>query len=222
MTAVTMIEAPRGGYVLIHVPGDWGRGVRLYVGRFPVTNEEYLRYVEAEHVKPPRYWQIPGFDDPRQPVVGVTQSAALGYCQWAGLTLPTEAQWEHACGMQPPSELDMMAWHAGNSEERLRPVGGKAPNSFGLHDMLGNVWEWCLDDLTENTSDFSLVIDVGRRDGGRATPVHKAAGTDARVGAIRGGSWRSAANRTSRRSRVSQDARMTADDVGFRPALVLE
>lgn len=207
--------------MLVHVPGHWDGGERLYLGRCPVTNEEYQRYLEATQVKPPRYWETPGLDDPRQPVVGVTRAAALAYCEWAGLTLPTEGQWEHACGVQSPSELDTMAWHAGNSEERLHPVGGKAPNGYGLYDMLGNVWEWCLDDLTEDTSDFSVVIDVGRRHGERATPVRKNAGSDVRVGAIRGGSWRTAAGRTSRRSRVSQDARLVADDVGFRPAIIL-
>ncbi|MEV7427525.1 MULTISPECIES: formylglycine-generating enzyme family protein [unclassified Streptomyces] len=66
-----------------------------------------------------------------------------------GYRLPTEAEWEHACraGASGPryGPLDEIAWHRGNSGERIRAVGGKLPNSWGLHDMIGNVWEWCWD-----------------------------------------------------------------------------
>ncbi|MGW2205230.1 formylglycine-generating enzyme family protein [Streptomyces sp. NPDC001774] len=66
-----------------------------------------------------------------------------------GYRLPTEAEWEHACraGTAGPryGPLDEIAWHRGNSEERLHEVGGRRPNAWGFHDMLGNVWEWCWD-----------------------------------------------------------------------------
>lgn len=70
-------------------------------------------------------------------------SAADGY------RLPTEAEWEHACraGTSGPryGPLDDIAWYRGNSGERPHPAGGRLPNAWGLHDMLGNVWEWCWD-----------------------------------------------------------------------------
>jgi formylglycine-generating enzyme required for sulfatase activity len=65
--------------------------------------------------------------------------------------LPTEAEWEYACragsttGVLPPAELDKVAWYAANSGGQMRTVGQKSPNAWGLHDMLGNVAEWCSD-----------------------------------------------------------------------------
>lgn len=66
-----------------------------------------------------------------------------------GYRLPTEAEWEYACraGTTGPhyGPLDEIAWYRGNSQERIHDVGGKRPNSWGLSDMIGNVWDWCWD-----------------------------------------------------------------------------
>ena len=66
-----------------------------------------------------------------------------------GYRLPTEAEWERACRAETTGprhgNLDAIAWYRDNSGGRPHDVGGKQPNAWGLHDTLGNVWEWCWD-----------------------------------------------------------------------------
>ena len=128
----------------------------LYMGRYPVTNEEYGEFLEAvDGVSEPRYWNDSRFNRPRQPVVGVSRDEVRRYAEWVGLRLPSEAEWEYACRAgtrtryhtgDADADLDRAGWHAANSGGRLHAVGGKAPNAFGLFDMHGNVLEWVEDD----------------------------------------------------------------------------
>lgn len=66
-----------------------------------------------------------------------------------GYRLPTEAEWEYAClagtSTETYGELDEIAWHRANSNWSNHPVGLKAPNAWGLYDMIGHVWEWVWD-----------------------------------------------------------------------------
>lgn len=104
------------------------------------------------------------------PIAGITRTEAEEFARRLGTKtggkvryrLPTEAEWEFAClaGTEPdpsrvPSydDLNPLAWYSspyeGHPSMRLtavRPVGTRAPNPWGLHDMLGNVWEWVHDD----------------------------------------------------------------------------
>jgi formylglycine-generating enzyme required for sulfatase activity len=100
-----------------------------------------------------RHWGRSG-----EPAIRISYYAATRFCEWLSektgrkYRLPTEAEWEYACraGAAPGAipaggpPLDEAAWYADNSDDEPRPVATKAPNAWGLHDMLGNVAEWCV------------------------------------------------------------------------------
>jgi len=127
----------------------------FWLGRYPVTNAEYSRFLDAYPDHPrPKFWHHAAFSEPAQPVVGISWDDAQAFCQWLGGALPTEAQWEYACRAgtdthywsgEDESDLALVSWYRGNSGHRLHSVGEKQCNSWGLYDMHGNVWEWCQD-----------------------------------------------------------------------------
>ena len=98
-----------------------------------------------------------GFGHKGYPAISMSYLSAQKYCEWLSAKtgkkyrLPTEAEWEYACraGVLPAGPitdtdlLDKLAWHWGNSEDKTHKVGTKQPNAWGIHDMLGNVAEWC-------------------------------------------------------------------------------
>jgi len=101
-----------------------------------------------------------GYGKGRQPVISVQHHAAMEYCRWLSATtgrtyrLPTEAEWEYAARAgsttayafgNDATRLGDHAWYTANAGSHPHPVATKAPNRWGLHDMHGNVAEWCLD-----------------------------------------------------------------------------
>ncbi|WP_174555131.1 formylglycine-generating enzyme family protein [Actinomadura hibisca] len=83
--------------------------------------------------------------------IGDDPNAQDVICDWTanGYRLPSEAEWEYACRAGTTGvrygELDDIAWYRKNSGGQVHDVAGKAPNAWGLHDTIGNVWEWCWD-----------------------------------------------------------------------------
>lgn len=189
----------------------------FYLGRYPVTNEEYGRYLAANtDAKEPDYWADRRYNQARQPVVGVDWEEAKRFCEWAGGRLPTEAEWEYACRAgtttgfhwgDDEGQAGEHAWFSGNSGGAIHPAGEKRPNPWGLHDLTGNVWEWTEDDWQGD-------YEGAPTDGSARTGKDRAGGR--RV--IRGGSWYSvpADLRSANRGRGTPGDRYGA--LGFRLA----
>jgi formylglycine-generating enzyme required for sulfatase activity/DNA-binding response OmpR family regulator len=189
----------------------------FYLAVYPVTLEQYARVMEQP---------LSGFDgDPQQPVTMVSWEDAVQFCrrlsaladeEAAGCVyrLPTEAEWEYACRAggtgkwcfgDDESALEHYAWYEGNSGDTPHPVGRKRPNAWGLHDMHGNVWEWCADWFGE---DFYV---VSRPD----DPIGPNSG-DGRV--LRGGGWTVGPWGTRSADRSRYDPGLRSPYNGFRVA----
>ena len=121
--------------------------------------------------------------------------------------LPTEAQWEYACRAGTTGayagDLDEMGWYDDNSDGQTHPVGQKKPNAWGLHDMHGNVWEWCADWFGD--------YDMGEMN----DPSGPASGS---YRVIRGGLWYSVAYSCRVAFRYGYSPTYGGNRIGFRVA----
>jgi formylglycine-generating enzyme required for sulfatase activity len=167
-------------------------------------------------------WQAVVPNDPSShiggnlPVDSVSWDDCQAFCLLTGLQLPTEAQWEYACRARStdpfcfgkdPDVLGEFCWYAENSGGITHPVGRKRPNGFGLHDVHGNVWEWCQDVWDGK---FYSQPEATKRD-----PV-ATSGSNLRI--LRGGSRMDPA-RVCRSAMRFRDAPTSRRNVfGFRPA----
>ena len=208
------VEIPAGEFVMGDAEGaPCERPVhRVHVDGFaiaitPVTNADYARYLAATAAAPPALWGRQGFDDPEQPVVGVSWDEACAFAAWADARLPTEAEWEKAArGGVVDGRLPWSG--AAPSTRFARPprVRATPPNALGLFDLSGVCHEWCADWYDDRYYASSPP----------ANPSGPAAGTR-RVS--RGGAWRHADPWSAVGHRSSLPPALRYSDYGFRLVL---
>jgi formylglycine-generating enzyme required for sulfatase activity len=208
---------------------------RYAISRYPVTVAEFARFVEdggyatrehwteagwmrreSEGWTQPRYWEDEKWNDPSQPVVGVSWYEALAYCNWLAdktgraYRLPTEAEWEKAArstdGRRYPWGNDWDPSHCNNEETgpgHTTPVGQypQGDSSYGVSEMVGQVWEWC----SSKYSPYRYDPDDGRED---------LEGEDTRIN--RGGSWNDGAGWCRCGYRSWRDPGRRRNNRGFR------
>jgi formylglycine-generating enzyme required for sulfatase activity len=225
------------------------------IGKFPVTNEEFAEFVgaagytiekywtkmgwKALSARPsaaPSYWNEPGLNALRQPVVGVTWYEAVAFCNWltecardgkgdASFRLPSEAEWEYAArGAESARNFpwgDKFERGRANTAEmgfgRTTSVDqfqdGTSP--FGIWDMSGNVFDWTMSKWGVNWQELQYTYPYHAADG-----REEVEGSGARV--MRGGSWFNSYQEAlcSYRSRYLAGSR--GSNIGFRVVRVME
>jgi len=231
-----LVRIPEGWFLMGSDSGqDCERPVhRVWVNAFllaatQVTNAEYDLFLRAVGSRPTPFRDDANFNDPRQPVTGVSWVESVRYCEWLSsqtgrsYRLPTEAEWERAArggleqkqfswGDDPPQTLPDYAtrWQTGPE-----PVAGYAPNAFGICDIGDNVHEWCSDWYDPTYYSISRERNPRGPERSPLKPPRKSS---------RGGSWRHHIKvaRCSARSSIPPDFQYA--DYGFRVAcdLVLE
>ena len=183
---------------------------RHFVGESPAREVEVRRFLLSEVtvtnelmglLDPLRLDDVVGLN---KPAVDVSWYEAKLFALWMGCRLLGEAEWEYACGAGaagewacPEAELPGMAWYSENSHGEVQEVGRLKPNVLGLHDLHGNVWEWCEDRY------------------GQDAYAGGPAGSD-RV--CRGGSVHALSEMCRTRYRLHEPAEFRAGDLGFRLA----
>lgn len=185
----------------------------FWLGRTEVTQAQWRAIMDKNPAR---------FQGDDRPVEAVNWNEAMEFCRKLTVrenaagrlpsgyvyTLPTEAQWEYACRAGTAGDhagpVDMMAWYMATSGGMTKPVGQKQANAWGLHDMHGNVWEWCLDWY-------------GNYPGGNVTDPKGAASGIFRV--MRGGSWNNSADYCRSGLRLRDEPVSRRNYLGFRLAL---
>ncbi len=199
-----------------------------YIGLFEVTQKQYQLVTGSN----PSY-----FSGDKRPVERVSWNTIRGNSgtyNWPGSTsvdansfmgrlrartglefdLPTEAQWEYACRAGTTTAYSYGAsangdymWYTSNSSSQTHDVGTKKPNPWGLYDMHGNVWEWCLDWYTSSLGTAAVTDPKGASSGSYRVE--------------RGGGWISSAAYCRSANRGYDYPSNTDYDLGFRLSRVL-
>ena len=197
----------------------------FYLGKYEVTQGQY----EAVMGTNPSHFA----GDPRNPVECVSWDDAQEFCRRLrahlvqtpealgddalradDVGLPTEAQWEHACRAGTETDyffgderkqLGEYGWHDKNARRTTHPVGQLRPNGWNLHDLYGNVWEWCRDFYTDDYTAAEQEDPRGPAEGTRRT--------------LRGGSWNCLSRDCRSAARRAAEPDKRTHNYGFRIVL---
>jgi formylglycine-generating enzyme required for sulfatase activity len=217
-----LVLVPPGEFMMGEADGSsWSRPVHkvritkpFYMGACEVTRQQWKAVMGSE----PWYGSPYPGPESTAPANYVSWEDATAFCRklsektGATARLATEAEWEYACRAETKtrfsfgnveSELATYGWYGENSDKTMHPVGGKAPNPWGLYDMHGNLSEWCWDRYDRAYYKSSPKDDPA---GPRSGPyrVH------------RGGGWGSLAERCTSGYRSGFTPTWTNIVVGFR------
>lgn len=193
LTGMEFVLIPAGEFMMGSPSGENGRSndespihkviieYSFYMGKYPVTQKQWEKVMGNN----PSF-----FKSEDRPVESVSWNDIQEFVKKLNekegtdkYRLPSEAEWEYACRASTQtrysfgndeSKLDEYAWYDKNSGSKTHPVGQKNPNSWGLYDMSGNVWEWVQDKWHENY---------------KAVPSDVSAWDDGSSRVIRGGGW---------------------------------
>jgi len=190
----------------------WVPEAHLWVSKHEVTWDEFLLYCDFEESnaiapgadavsKPSKPLDWTPYDRDwgvgRRPAVGMSWNSAKLYCEWLSQNtsiryrLPRESEWQ-TCAGERPADLASAAWFEENSNGMTQEVGQKAANEHGLHDMYGNLWEYCANPYSADDPEQAV---------------------------LRGGSWKDPATAVNAEQRLAFDLDWTLRDPNYPPGV---
>ena len=236
-----LVKVPAGKFMMGSPDGEGDDDERpqhqvilqeFLIGKYAVTNAQWQAVMKTQGSANCEK----KFQGDLQPVVGVSWHEAREFCnkiqQLTGRTarLPTEGEWEYACraGTSTPFAFGETVTPEQVNYDGNYPYGdapkGKyrevtvnvnsfQPNAWGIYQMHGNVWEWCLDEWHDSYADKPENL---KKQGNQAWGDLKVDENDNRYRLLRGGSWNNDAWDCRAALRFGYDARVRFDDIGFR------